>query len=348
MKFMKDITNPLLLAPMEGVTDLPFRLICKKLGADIVFTEFIASEAIVRNIDKSISKMKLHQDEHPIAVQIFGSQIEPMVESAKIAEDAGADFVDINFGCWVKKVVNHDAGAAFMKNPDRMAEMTNAVVNAVSIPVTVKTRLGWSKDNINILETSKKCEDAGAQMITIHCRTRDMGMSGKADWTWISHVKEILNIPVILNGDVLTADDTKLAFDTTNCDGVMIGRAAINNPFIFKQSKELLQLGKIFTDFNAQERINLCLEHLSLSIEFKGLSRGILEFRKYYSGYLKGLYNSSKIRQELVQLESFEEINYTLKNYLEFLQNSTREITFFPVNDELNQNEQLICSKEIE
>jgi tRNA-dihydrouridine synthase B len=331
MKYLKDISYPLLLAPMEGVTDLPFRLICKKLGADIVFTEFIASEAIVRNIDKSMLKMKLHEFEHPIAVQIFGSQIEPMVESAKIAENLGADFVDINFGCWVKKVVNHDAGAAFMKNPDRMAEMTNAIANAVNIPVTVKTRLGWTKDNINILETSKKCEDAGAKMITIHCRTRDMGMSGKADWKWIPLVKEYLKIPVILNGDVISAEDAKLAFETTVCDGVMIGRAAIYNPFIFKQSRELLNNGNILSEFNANERINLCLEHLSLNIEFKGLHRGILEFRKYYSGYLKGLFNASKIRQKLVQMESFELITSTLNNYKDSLNNYVHnELIFEP------------------
>jgi tRNA-dihydrouridine synthase B len=243
-----------------------------------------------------------------------------MVESAKIVEDSGADFLDINFGCWVKKVVNNDAGASFMKDPDRMAEMTNAIVNSVKIPVTVKTRLGWTRDNINILDTSKKCEDAGAQMITIHCRTRDMGMSGKAEWSWINEVKNILSIPVILNGDIIEPEDTWRAFESTTCDGVMIGRAAISNPFLFRQSKELMLNGKVSSVFSVSERIQLCKEHLELSIDYKGIKRGIIEFRKYYSGYFKGLYNGAKIRQKLFSFDNKEDIFLELDSFLHFLE----------------------------
>jgi len=327
MKIIDEIEKPLLLAPMEGVTDLPFRIICRELGADIVFTEFIASDALIRNVDRSFKKMKILQEERPVAVQIFGSKIDAMVQAAKIVEDSGADFLDINYGCWVKKVVNNDAGAAFMKEPNRMAEMTNSVVNAVNIPVTVKTRLGWTRDNINILETSKKCEDAGAKMISIHCRTRDMGMSGKADWSWIPKVKANLSIPVILNGDVTSAEEAKLAFDTTNCDGVMIGRAAIANPFIFKQARELLSYNAIKSHFYVTERFALCKKHLLLSIEYKGIEKGIIEFRKYYSGYLKGLYNASKIRQNLMYLTNYDGIVNELNKYEDFLLNELAKNT---------------------
>lgn len=343
MKILDNIKYPLILAPMEGVTDLPFRLICRKLGADIVVTEFIASEALIRNVEKSHSKLLVKDDERPVGIQIFGSKVESMVDSAKIVEDAGADFLDINFGCWVKKVVNNDAGASFMKDPNRMAEMTNALVNAVSIPVTVKTRLGWTKNNINILETSKKCEDAGAQLITVHCRTRDMGMSGNADWSWIPEIKKNLKIPVILNGDVIEPEDALKAFETTYCDGIMIGRAAISNPFLFKQSKELLNDGSVHSLFTANERINLCKEHLELSVELKGEKRSIIEFRKYYSGYFKGLYNASKVRQKLFELSSLSDILVELDNYKDFLETNFSIVSNSKDNELINETYQ--CNK---
>jgi len=345
MELLKNIKYPLILAPMEGVTDLSFRLICRKLGADIVVTEFIASEALIRNIEKSHLKLKIDENERPVGIQIFGSKVSSMIESAKIVEDAGADFLDINYGCWVKKVVNNDAGASFMKDPDRMAEMTNAISNAVKIPVTVKTRLGFTRDKINILETSKKCEDAGAQMITIHCRTRDMGMSGNADWKWINEVKNQLTIPVILNGDVVEPEDTKRAFSETTCDGVMIGRAAISNPFIFRQSKELLLNGKLPSEPSARERINLCKDHLKLAIEIKGEKRGLTEFRKNYSGYFKGLYNGSKIRQRIFTIETLDNVNAELDDYLNFLEKYYSEYPEMIFHKEKFENtEKIECS----
>ncbi len=190
-----EIGNGIFLAPMEDVCDLPFRVVCKRLGADIVYTEFIASEGIIRESRTSKRKMIVAEEERPVAVQIFGGDIEAMVESAKIVEDAGADILDINFGCWVKKVVQREAGAAFLKKPDEMAELTYQVQNAVKIPVTVKTRLGWDKENIVIESVAKKIEQAGAKALAVHCRTRDMGMTGQADWAWIPKIKEVLNIP---------------------------------------------------------------------------------------------------------------------------------------------------------
>ena len=304
---------------MEDVTDLPFRLICKKLGADLVFTEFISSEALIRNVEKSFKKMRFLPEERPIAVQIFGGNTTSLIESAKIVEDSGADILDINCGCWVKKVVNNDAGAAFLKDPDRMAEMVHSVVNAVNIPVSVKTRIGWTKDNINILEVAKKVEAAGAKFITVHTRTRDMGLGGVVDWNWINLVKDIISIPVILNGDVQTAEDVQRAFATTRADGVMIARGASANPYVFTQAKELMNFGQVLTNPTPEDRIKLCLEHLALSIEYKGEKGGIIEFRKYYTGYLKGLYNASKVRMNLVTYDNFDNIKNTLNNFLEEL-----------------------------
>lgn len=314
-----NISKFIVLAPMEDVTDLPFRLICKKLGADLVFTEFISSEALIRNVEKSFKKMRFLPEERPIAVQIFGGNTTSLIESAKIVEDSSADILDINCGCWVKKVVNNDAGAAFLKDPDRMAAMVNSVVNAVSIPVSVKTRIGWTKDNINILEVAKKVEEAGAKFITVHTRTRDMGLGGTVDWNWINKVKDIISIPVILNGDVQTAEDVQRAFATTQADGVMIARGASANPYVFTQAKELMNYGQVLTNPTPEDRINLCLEHLALSIEYKGNKSGIIEFRKYYTGYLKGLYNASKVRMNLVTYDNFDDIKNTLYNFLEEL-----------------------------
>lgn len=316
LKFEK----PLILAPMEGVTDLPFRIICRKMGADLVYSEFIAAEALFRDSVKSRKKMIIAKDEHPVAIQIFGANVEPMVESAKMVEDSGADILDINFGCWVKKVVNNEAGAAFLKNLARMAEMTEAVASAVDIPVTVKTRLGWTSDWIVIEEAAKLVEQAGAKAIAVHCRTREQGMQGSADWSWISKVKAAVDIPVILNGDVRTSAEIRKAFDETGCNGVMIGRAAIGNPFIFKYGREFLKSGVEPPQADFREKIDLCLEHLQLNIISKGFPRGLYEFRKHYSGYLKGYFGASQVRQQLVVTETYDEIADALYKYKDYLE----------------------------
>lgn len=310
-----EVENPVLLAPMEDVTDLPYRLICRKLGADIVYSEFIASEGIIRDAKRSLQKMLIDERERPVALQIFGSNIDSMVKSAQIIEQIGVDFIDINYGCWVKNVVRNNAGAALLREPDKMVAMTRAVVEAVKVPVTVKTRLGWDKSSIIIVDLAKRLEETGIASLAIHCRTREEAIKGEADWSWIPKIKSNVSIPVILNGDVKNHLDAKRAFEETGCDAVMIGRAAIGYPFIFREAKYYLETGKELPPPNISERIEICLEHLNHEIQYKGIQKGLIEFRKNYSGYLKGLRNSHQIRQKLVVSESYNEIVDLLKNY---------------------------------
>jgi tRNA-dihydrouridine synthase B len=314
-----NINNAILLAPMEDVTDFSFRLICKKLGADMVYTEFVNSEGLVRSSEKTHAKLKISDDERPVGIQIYGGNIESMIGGAKIAEAENPELIDINAGCWVKDVVNCGAGSALLKDPPYLQKLVKEVVEAVSIPVTVKTRLGWDENNIQILEVAKRIEDAGARAITVHCRTRSMGNRGDVDWSWIPKVKSVVNIPVVLNGNVLTAQDVKTAFDETGADGIMIARGAIGNPWIFREAKELLSHGEISSHVNVQERIKICLYHLYLSIKFKGERRAVIEHRKFYSGYLKGLHNASKVRSELMLKNELNSIEDILSKYLEEL-----------------------------
>lgn len=322
------IKNAVILAPMEDVTEKPFRMICREFGADVVYSEFISSEALFRKVEKSIKKIEFDEKERPIGIQIFGANDEPMVESAKLVERFSPDFIDINYGCWVKNVVRNNAGAAMLKQPKRMQELTRLVVQSVNLPVTVKTRLGWDRQNILICEVAKMLEDVGVSAIAIHCRTREEAHKSQADWSWIPKVKQTVKIPVILNGDVKSAYDVKRTFDETGCDGVMIGRAAIGNPFIFREAKIYLQEGIVPQPPSYAERISVCLKHLKLNIETKGERLGIIEFRKFYSGYLKGLPDSSKVRSKLVVSESLYEIEDLLYEYLKELENKEAFISY--------------------
>lgn len=315
----REIINPVLLAPMEGITDLPFRIICKEMGADIVFSEFIASEALIRDAKKSFAKMVFAEQERPVAVQIFGNNAYAMSEAAKIVEASGVDILDLNFGCWVRRVVQHESGAALLKDPDRMIEITKAVVGAVKIPVTLKTRIGWSPESKIIDTLAPKLEETGIKMLSLHCRTRDMGMSGNADWSYIEKVKANISIPLILNGDVKTAADAQRAFQTTPCDGIMIGRAVVGYPFLFREVRLAVDKGVISEKPDINERIDTCIRHLDLSIEHSGFPKGLFEFRKHYSGYLKGLFNASAYRQKLVLMNSREEIYDCLNEYRNLL-----------------------------
>jgi tRNA-dihydrouridine synthase B len=314
------VENGVLLAPLEDVSDLPFRTLCRRLGADIVYTEFISSEGLIRDAWRSVKKLTLHPDEHPVAIQIFGGDIEVMKEAARRAEASSPDFIDINCGCWVKNVVARSAGAALLKEPDTMVAMAKALVETVSLPVTVKTRLGWDKDSIIIVELAKRLEEeAGVSALTIHCRTREMGHNGSADWSWVEKVKRAVQMPVILNGDIASPEDCKRAFETTGCDAVMIGRAAITNPFIFRQAKTYLRTGKREEPPSLEERIDVCLTHLRHSVEYKGENVAVREFRKFYSGYLKGLYGAAAVRQDLMRFLSFAEVEDRLRLYAENL-----------------------------
>lgn len=317
-----EVDKGVLLAPMEDVTDLPFRVICKRYGADIVYTEFISSEGLVRDARRSMEKLRLAEEERPVSIQIFGGNIDVMVDAAQRAAEAGPDFIDINFGCWVKNVVARNAGAALLKDPPAMAAMTKAIVDAVDLPVTVKTRLGWDKNSIVIVDVARMIQDAGAAALTVHCRTRDQGHEGDADWTWIPRIKEAIDIPVILNGDVQSAEDVKEAFDTTGCDAVMIGRAAIGNPFLFRNAKAFVETGMLPSPILAAERIRVCLEHLTLEIGYKSLKRAVHEFRKHYGGYLKGLPNNSPVRKDIVVMETYAEIEERLLAYASDLEHA--------------------------
>ncbi len=317
------VDKAILLAPMEDVTDISFRLVCRELGADIVYTEFVNSEGLVRTNQKTHQKLKIIEEERPVGIQIYGANIDSMVGAAKIAEAEKPDLIDINAGCWVKNVVGHGAGSALLKDPPYMQQLVKAVVNSTSIPVTVKTRLGWDEKSIQILEVAKRMEDAGAVALTVHCRTRKAGHKGEADWSWIPQIKEVVDIPVILNGNVLSAQDVKKAFDETGADGIMVARGAIGNPWIFKEAKELVSTGNISTVIDEEMRIKTSLRHLELAIKIKGERRAVIEHRKFYSGYLKGLFNASKVRNELMKYVEYAPVEDLLLKYMSELKNHT-------------------------
>ena len=308
-----------LLAPMEDVTDISFRLICRELGADIVYTEFVNSEGLVRKSERTHKKLEIIEEERPVGIQIYGSGIESMVGAAKIAEEKQPDIIDINAGCWVKGIFGQGAGAGLLKDPVYMQKLVKEVVDNVSIPVTVKTRLGVDSSSIKIVEVAKRLEDVGVQALTVHCRTRVMGHKGEADWSWIPKIKEAVKIPIGVNGNVLSPQDVKRAFDETNADAVMVARGAIGNPWIFKEAKELLQDGFISTVIDEELRIRTCLRHLQLTINVKGNRRAILEHRKFYTGYLKGLHNVSEIRKALMVPTEYNEVEDILLKYLDYL-----------------------------
>jgi len=303
-----EVENGIFLAPMEDVSDYPFRMICKKMGADVLYSEFISSEALIRDAEKAFKKMIILPEEHPIGIQIFGNRVEAMVQAAQIAEEKNPDFIDINFGCPVKKVALKGAGAGLLRDIPLMIRICEEVVKHTSLPVTAKTRLGWDSDNIVIEEVAKKMESVGIEALTLHARTRAQGYKGEADWEWIRRTKEAVNIPIIGNGDITEPQHAKEMFDTTNCDAVMIGRGAIHNPWIFLQAKEYLKTGTLLSEPALTEKIDLLILHLKHSVEYKGERRGVLEMRKHYSGYLKGLPNIAKFRAELMQFIKLEPI----------------------------------------
>ena len=298
---------------MEDVTEPPFRLICKRLGSDISYTEFISSEGLIRDARKARNKLVYYEEERPVGIQIFGADSNVMDEAAQIAESANPDFIDINCGCWVKDVALRGAGAGLLKDIPKMQLIAESVIKNVKLPVTLKTRLGWDNNSIVIVEVAKIMEDIGIQALTVHCRLRSQGNKGDADWSWIKKIKDSgIKIPIIVNGNIKTPEDVKFVFETFEPDAVMIGQGAINNPWIFRQAKYFLKNGCLEAEPALEERIDVCLEHLRLAIELKGEKYGVLEFRKHYSGYLRNLKNVSKFRLELMQFTEFEPIKEKL------------------------------------
>lgn len=317
-----DIQKPIILAPMEDVTDLPFRVVCKQLGADIVYTEFVNSEGLIRDSVKAKQKMLFLEEERPFGIQIYGGEESSMENAAQIAESCNPDLIDINCGCWVKDVALRGAGAGLLRDLPKMERLVSKVVSSVKLPVTVKTRLGWDSESIRIVEVAKMLEQVGIKGLTIHCRTRAQGHKGNPDFTWIEKVKAAVAIPIFVNGSIETPEMIKSVFDETGCDGVMIGRAAIDNPWIFRQAKHFLSAQTLLAPPTVDERIELLLEHLKLSVEFKGERKGVIEFRKHYAGYLKGLPNASKLRQEIMQFIVAAPIIHRIKQFAEALRSS--------------------------
>lgn len=302
--------QPLFLAPMEDVTDPSFRYICKQFGADMMYTEFISSDGLIRDAKKSLKKLEIFDYERPIGIQLYGHLIEPMVEAALIAEAAGPDLIDINFGCPVRKIANRGAGSGMMKTPDLMVQMTEAIVKAVKIPVTVKTRLGFDEDSKIIVDVAERLQDIGIQAITIHGRTRSQFYKGNADWTLIGDVKSNprMHIPIIGNGDIIGPEIAKEMFNQFGIDGIMIGRATYGRPWIFKEIRHYLSTGQLLPPLTIREKADLAKMHLLKSIEIKGMHVGILEMRRHLSNYFKNLSHFKETRMKLVTSLDVEEL----------------------------------------
>jgi tRNA-dihydrouridine synthase B len=310
-----DIDKPLCLAPMEDVTELPFRLICKRLGADIVYTEFTSSEGIIRDIPRIMEKIQISEEERPVSIQIFGGRPEAMTGAAQVIEKLNPDFIDINCGCWVKNHVARNEGSGLLRDLPLFEKIVKSTVKGTQLPVTVKTRLGWDDQSIVILDVAKMVEAAGAKALTLHCRTRSQGHSGFADWSWLEKIKKVIGIPVIGNGDITSPEDVQAMLET-GCDGVMIGRGAIANPWIFKQAKHYIKTGEHLPAPSIEEKIQICIEHLKLNVQYKDEKYGVMTFRKHYVGYLKGLPNIAPVRSELMQYTTLDPVIERLQKYL--------------------------------
>lgn len=313
--------KPVLLAPMEDVTDASFRVVCKRFGADMVYTEFIPSDGLIRDAAKAIAKMKTSDEEAPIAIQIYGNDPVAMVEAAKMADHAeeiagghGCDIIDINFGCPVNKIAGRGAGSGMMREPDKMVMITEQIVKAVRKPVTVKTRLGWDENSKIIVGLAERLQDTGIQALTIHGRTRCQMYKGEADWTLIGEVKNNprMHIPIIGNGDINSARKAKEAFDRFGVDGIMVGRASFGHPWIFREIKHYLETGEELPPMSVRDRVALAKWHLSLSVGLKGPVTGVLEMRRHLSCYFKGLPDFKETRVRLVTELSAEELDKLL------------------------------------
>ncbi len=305
---------PLLLAPMEDVSDPPFRRLCKAQGADMMYTEFISVEGLIRFADKSMHKLDIYDYERPIGIQIFGADIESMVPAMGIVENANPEIIDINFGCPVQKVVCKMAGAGILQDIDRMVKLTAAIVKATNKPVTVKTRLGWDDNTRNVVEVAERLQDIGIEALTVHGRTRKQMYKGEADWTLIGEIKNNprMHIPIFGNGDIDSPEKAKLYRERYGVDGIMIGRASIGNPWIFREVKHYFATGEHLAPPTIAERVDAARQHLQHSIEWKGTNVGIVEMRRHYTNYFKGFENVKTYRARLVSTMDESELHSIL------------------------------------
>ena len=307
---------PLLLAPMEDVSDPPFRALCKKHGADVMYTEFISSEGLIRDAAKSVQKLDIFEYERPVGIQIFGSEIDSMKKATELCEKANPDIIDINYGCPVKKVTCKGSGAGILQDIPKMVKLTKEIVNSTSLPVTVKTRLGWDENTKYIVEVAERLQDVGIKAISIHGRTRSQMYKGDADWTLIGEVKNNprIHIPVFGNGDINSPEKALSYKNKYGVDGLMIGRASIGNPWFFNQVKHFFKTGDHLPLPTLEDKIKTVKEHLEFSIKWKGERLGILEMRRHYANYFKGIPNFKQFRINLVTLESQDELMETLNS----------------------------------
>ena len=320
---------PLLLAPMEDVSDPPFRALCKEQGADVVYTEFVSSEGLIRNAAKSVMKLDIYENERPVGIQIFGSNLESMLQTIDIVEKSNPDIIDINFGCPVKKVVSKGAGAGILKDICLMEQLTAEMVKRTKLPITVKTRLGWDHDSIKIVEVAERLQDVGCKAIAIHGRTRAQMYKGSADWKPIAEVKNNprMHIPIFGNGDVDSPEKAMEMRDIYGLDGAMIGRASIGNPWFFKQVKHFFKTGTYLEPITIEERVEAARRHLQMAIDWKGETLGVFETRRHYTNYFKGIPNFKDYRTKMVTsnnasdvFNAFDEVLEVFSNY-QFVQN---------------------------
>ncbi|WP_278504523.1 tRNA dihydrouridine synthase DusB [Phocaeicola barnesiae] len=312
--------KPVLLAPMEDVTDPAFRLLCKEFGADMVYTEFVSSDALIRSVGKTMLKLNISDAERPVAIQVYGKDTDTMVEAARIIEEANPDIIDINFGCPVKRVAGKGAGAGMLQNVPKMLEMTRAIVDAVKVPVTVKTRLGWDADHKIIVDLAEQLQDCGIEALTIHGRTRAQMYTGEADWTLIGEVKKNprMRIPIIGNGDVTTPERAKESFEKYGVDAIMIGRASFGRPWIFKEVKHYLQTGELLPPLSFKWRMDVLRREIADSVNLLDERRGILHVRRHLaaSPLFKGIPNFKETRIAMLRAETVEDLNNIL-NHIE-------------------------------
>lgn len=309
--------RPLFLAPMEDVSDPPFRVLCKRYGADMLYTEFISSGGLVYEAEDSLKKLEFYEEERPLGIQIFGGEEDQVRQAARMVDAAGPDVIDINFGCPVKKVVCHDGGAGILRNLPKMRRLTEVVIEEATRPVTVKTRLGWTDETIQILEVARMLEEVGVQALSVHARTRSQMYQGHARWDWLRRVKEEsgIRIPLIGNGDATTPEKVRQMFDETAVDGVMIGRGAIGNPWIFREVKAYLETGEVLPPPSWEERVQVVAEHLTLKCAWLGEHKGVMEMRRMYGGYFKGFPNASRLRALIMEEQTKAGVLERLLNF---------------------------------